>query len=209
MEFTTFNTPMATLPQPVVQAPSFSTFNFDFIKTEEGHCAVPATTCRGDVSGPLEDEFAESRDSEGLVPDLDNLSLPSWQAPVMIGLGFFPKKPPITSCVDLELDLESDASSSSESSESESCSTSVPRISSDGASRPAGRVRRRSSNRCPLPKGWSDDLLNMSTKELNQFFKSQNLSQDKIAELKTCRRRIKNRTYTRDSRSRKYQYCSK
>lgn len=69
---------------------------------------------------------------------------------------------------------------------------------------PPGRARRRSSNRCPLPEGWCNSLLAMSTKELNRYFKSKKLSAGKIAELKTARRRIKNRSYTRDSRSRKF-----
>ena len=64
--------------------------------------------------------------------------------------------------------------------------------------------KRRSTHRLsPLPKHWSEELLRMPTKELNQYLKLQNYTSEEICQLKTCRRRIKNRGYTRQSRQRK------
>lgn len=54
----------------------------------------------------------------------------------------------------------------------------------------------------PLPKNWSEELLFMPTKDLNVYLKA-NFSPEEIHELKLCRRRIKNRGYTRQSRQRK------
>ena len=66
-----------------------------------------------------------------------------------------------------------------------------------------GIRRRRSKKRAPIPDTWDESLLTMSTKELNLHLKGQNIPAKMVAEIKTCRRRIKNREYTRQSRSRK------
>lgn len=50
---------------------------------------------------------------------------------------------------------------------------------------------------------WSNDVLDLSTRELNQFLKTAGLSAEEAAELKAERRRRKNRQYARNSRQRK------
>eukprot|EP00040_Diaphanoeca_grandis_P035693 m.225091 g.225091 ORF g.225091 m.225091 type:complete len:253 (-) comp33451_c0_seq2:445-1203(-) len=67
----------------------------------------------------------------------------------------------------------------------------------------ANKSRRSNQRLSPLPKNWSEELLRMPTKELNLYLKQQHFTSGEIAELKTCRRRIKNRGYTRQSRQRK------
>lgn len=72
------------------------------------------------------------------------------------------------------------------------------------ASSSASAGKRRTNHRlAPLPKFWSEELLQMPTKQLNLYLKEKNFTAQEITALKTCRRRIKNRGYTRSSRQRK------
>jgi len=112
----------------------------------------------------------------------------------------------IKSEIKAEVQDECEAVSSSHSwdrrsscSSCSSCSSSLARRSSSSPS-----SRKHASHRLsPLPKNWSEELLKMPTKELNAYLRQQHFAADEIAELKTCRRRIKNRGYTRQSRQRK------
>lgn len=53
------------------------------------------------------------------------------------------------------------------------------------------------------PFNWPEDVLSLDTKELNQYIKMHALSASQVRDLKTTRRRLKNRQYARVSRDRK------
>ena len=52
---------------------------------------------------------------------------------------------------------------------------------------------------------WSDDVLDMPTKELNAYARDLRLSRAEVADLKLARRRRKNRTYAKEARKRRRQ----
>lgn len=62
-------------------------------------------------------------------------------------------------------------------------------------------VEKRTKPRLPCP--WPEILLDMNTKDLNQFIKAKNLTPEVINDIKLCRRRKKNRHYATTSRIRK------
>lgn len=164
----------------------------------------------------------EDDEKEGLVPDINSFAVSPWQLGNLSQQRVEPLPNYVFSTLSTEIGapgepfgsldwkpnpvavaLASDTDSDFESESISTHSSSVP-TSRTVMERQDKLRRRNSSNRCPLPRGWSDELLDMTTKQLNKHFKNKMFSPEKIFELKSCRRRIKNRTYTRNSRSRKF-----
>ena len=106
----------------------------------------------------------------------------------------------------------SPASSLYDSSYSDTLSTSSKAPLDDAlaeldAMSPVRKAVARRAATCPrrcVPTEWPDDVLELDTKELNLYIKRHGLSPAQARDLKTTRRRLKNRQYARVSRDRKH-----
>lgn len=72
----------------------------------------------------------------------------------------------------------------------------------------ANRIPVRPSNAAEIAPeedlmGWPREVLNFGTRELNSYIKDNNLNDDQVEELKSLRRRLKNRVYASTARSKR------